>query len=522
MLELFLSEPTWADGNGSDESSAWRKSRLDELEIVIWSLMSSDGRSEARLWLCNTLSSIRSISHRCQRELFVSLLRSMPVKQYLASQLLQLIFEKWPQKVGPIIAKRSKKLENFFKGNPRRILQWFSNFSESGYSEHGKGAKALSRFAFVNRDICWEELEWKGKHGQSPAMVATKPHYFLDLDVQRTVENFLEYVPEFWSSQEFSESLKDGEILLIDTRFFIDMFIDLMYNKELGEVWKVVEDFLMEESFSFLCSHLLIILEEQDLHLFLDLIPKYMEPRSGFLGFRNASEWFEIILSKYSASISIDQLLLLNAVTTQGRRLLRLVQEEGSKGDMVKIKNLVSQLCNPPSHGHDFVLLMEEGFKKKPLELIKWLGVQSWALHFRLLEEFHSPETWESLFISNGIGFRESDKYAILHDEFVEDYGSDRNERSSIGLKSKKGRKKRRKRRRDHDPAENYENEKLDVNLSSNMLAMPSKAGDWLLSIDDYSTTWSSVSSELIFHKIRLNFFSLYTMVYIAMTFYCS
>lgn len=57
-----------------------------------------------------------------------------------------------------------------------RILQWFSSFSGAVDVEHGKGAKALSQFAFVNRDICWEELEWKGKHGQLPAMVATKPH----------------------------------------------------------------------------------------------------------------------------------------------------------------------------------------------------------------------------------------------------------------------------------------------------------------------------------------------------------
>lgn len=85
-------------------------------------------------------------------------------------------------------------------GNPKRIMQWFSNFANGGGLDHKKGAKALSQFAFVNRDICWEELEWKGKHGQSPAVVATKPHYFLDLDVQRTVENFLDNVPEFWSS----------------------------------------------------------------------------------------------------------------------------------------------------------------------------------------------------------------------------------------------------------------------------------------------------------------------------------
>lgn len=116
MLQLFLCEPSWGDNNANDESYMRRRSLLDELESVIWSLMSSGGRSEARLWLCNTLSGISSINPRRQRDLFVSLLRSKPTKWHLASQLLQLIFEKQPQKMGTVIAKRSHKLENFFKG----------------------------------------------------------------------------------------------------------------------------------------------------------------------------------------------------------------------------------------------------------------------------------------------------------------------------------------------------------------------------------------------------------------------
>ncbi|KAL0389205.1 UNVERIFIED_CONTAM: hypothetical protein Scaly_0277600 [Sesamum calycinum] len=298
--------------------------------------------------------------------------------------------ENQPQKVGPIIAKKSYKLENFFKGNPRRILQWFSNFAGSGDFEHGKGAKALSQFAFVNRDICWEELEWKGKHGQSPAMVATKPHYFLDLDVQRTVENFLEYVPEFGHP---------------------------MSLEELEELWDVIEEFLMEQSFSFLCHHLLIILEEQDFHLFLDLIPKYLKPKSESIASGNASDWLEIVLSKYRGSSTIDQLLLLNAVTNQARQLLRLVREEGSEEEKEKIKNLVFQICDSSSYTNDLAPLMEEVSKRKPLESITRLGVHSWAIHFRLSEELRTPESWESLFISNGIKFRKSDKYTLLHDD---------------------------------------------------------------------------------------------------------
>lgn len=116
MLQLFLCEPTWGDDYGNDESYNRRISLLGELESAIWSCISSVGRSEARLWLCSTLSGISSISPRRQRDLFVNLLRSKPIKWHLASQLLQLIIEKQPQKMGPIIAKKSRKLESFFKG----------------------------------------------------------------------------------------------------------------------------------------------------------------------------------------------------------------------------------------------------------------------------------------------------------------------------------------------------------------------------------------------------------------------
>ncbi|KAL6557235.1 hypothetical protein OROMI_017585 [Orobanche minor] len=493
MLKLFLSEPTWVDSNGKNESYKRIRSLLEELELVIWSLLSSGGRSEARLWLCNTISGISSISPWRQRDMFMNLLRSKPMKRHLASQLLQLIFEKQPQKIGTIIAKKSCKLENFFKGYPGRILQWFSKLPSTGDSKHDQGAKALSQFAFVNRDICWDELEWKGKHGQSPAMVAAKPHYFLDLDVQRTVQNFLEYVPEFWSSPEFSESLKDGNILLIDREYFVNLFIDFMYKDELEEVYKVIEEFLMQQSFSFLCRHLLIILEEQDLNIFLDLIPKYLKRKSESLGFGNTSEWFEIILSEYSGASTIDQLLLLNAVTNQGRQLMRLVQEEGRKEEKEKINNLVFQLCESSSCANDLASVMGEDLKKNPLEFVKMLGVYSWAIHFRLAEVLHNPESWESLFISNGINFCKSEKYALLHDdECSEDCRSDSDGRSSASLKHQKHRKHK-KRKRKFDNAGKYEDELVVYDLSSNRPDLQSKGGDWLLSTDGYSTTWSSV-----------------------------
>ncbi|XP_052208549.1 uncharacterized protein LOC127812195 isoform X2 [Diospyros lotus] len=450
--------------------------------------MSCGGRSEARLWLCNNLSSLKSITPHHYRGLFVKILRSKPLKRSLATQVLQMIFEKHPQKAGSILAKKSHLLEDFFKKNPRRILQWFSNFSNSGNLGHKKGAKALSQFAFVNRDICWEELEWKGKHGQSPAVVATKPHYFLDLDVQRTVENFLENVPEFWSSNEFSDSLEDGEILYIDTKFFVDLFIDLMFKEDSSEVWEVINEFLVEESFSSLCQHLLIILEERDLRVFLESLRGVLNRRIESVDVGNPPDWLEIILLNSNESVSIDHLLLLNAIISQGRQLLRLVHEEEEQEKRATIKDLVMQICTFSSHLSSLAPTIK-GCSTAP---VKWLGILSWAIHYRLSEAFQTPESWESLFTGNGISFCKSNKYELLHhDGFSEDWESDTDERISIRVGQRKREKHRKKRRKNLDD-DNYDIALLDPDTSENRLGLQSRAGSWLLSIDGYTTEWSS------------------------------
>ena len=115
MVHLFLSEPNWNDV-GDNDSTKVRISLLSKLESVVQSFLLSGGRSEARLWLCNTVAGISSISCRHQCELFMDFLKSKPVKHSLASQLLEMIFDKRPQKAGSLISKKSHMLEKFFEG----------------------------------------------------------------------------------------------------------------------------------------------------------------------------------------------------------------------------------------------------------------------------------------------------------------------------------------------------------------------------------------------------------------------
>ena len=354
----------------------------------------------------------------------------------------------------------------------------------------------MSQFAFKYRDICWEELEWKGKHGQSPAMVATKPHYFLDLDIQRTVENFIENVPEFWSSTEFAESVKDGDIFFIDRSFFVHYFINLMYKEDLGDVWEIIDEFLTEQPFSSLCQHLLITLEEQDLRYFLELLRKSLSLGVEFQHFNNITDLFVVVLLKCGATGSIDQILLLNAVTTQCRQLLRLLRDEEALEPQAKINGIVSKISAIPSNANSLTPIFKNTCEMTTVEAIKCLGLQSWVLYYRLSQECKTPESWESVFIDNQIGFRNPNKHALLdHDGPSEEDCSGFDCRHSVRVKNKKKQKARKKRRRKYDSDDCNDDELLDFDSTSPNLDFLSHNRTWLLSTDGYSSAWSSVSS---------------------------
>ncbi|CAG7872446.1 unnamed protein product [Brassica rapa] len=495
MVNLFLSEPKWdADAHNSTNTDVMLP-LLNKLSSHIQSLVTRGARSEARLWLCSALSTL-SISPRRQLNLFMKLLRSKPRKKQLVSQLLQLMFEKRPKKLGSVLAKRSHLLERFFEGNPKRILEWFSEFAFDGGSDHKRGAKALAQFAFANRDICWEELEWRGKHGQSPAVVATKPHYLLDLDVQRTVENFLDNVPDFWSSSEFAESLKDGQILFLDAKFFLDLFIRFMYDEDVSDVWDAVEEFLAEESFSSLTQHLLITLEERDLCRFLELLGDCFDSRvESWDVVGDSSSWLGVVVSRYGGDAEcIDELLLVNSVINQGRQLVRLVRDESGDDEGEMLKETIADVCRGLENGSSFCLIMRELWKMKQTKVIRVLGMLSWTVQFRLSEECQSPDSWESLFRENGIEFRRSSDHSLVsHEGFSEESESDSDGRRRVSKKRhKKGKKKKNRAKKKKKRAIDDEDED-DVLIDDEVLGLTQISRSWLLSTDGFSATWTSV-----------------------------
>jgi hypothetical protein len=499
MVNLFLSEPKWNDDAQKSSNINVILPLLNKLGSQIQSLVTHGARSEARLWLCSALSTI-SISPSKQLNIFMKLLRSKPRKMQFLSQVLTMMFEKRPRKLGFLLAKRSYILEKFFEGNQKRILEWFSEFAYDGGSDHKRGAKALAQFAFANRDICWEELEWRGKHGQSPAVVATKPHYLLDLDVERTIQNFLDNVPEFWSSNEFAESLKDGQILFLDTKFFIDLFIRFMYEEDMYDVWDAVEEFLREESFSSLTQHLLITLEERDLCRFLELLGNYFEPGIESWDSGDSSRWLGVLLSRYVDTESIDELLLLSSIINQGRQLLRLVRDENGNDEGELLKETMAEICRGLENESSFSVILRELSKMKHIQVIKLLGLLSWTIHFRLSEECQTPDSWELLFRENGIEFRRSSDHSLLsYNGFSEESESDSDSRSRVSKKRHKREKKKRKKKKKRafdDDDDRGDDELLDLHSISR---------SWLLSTDGFSATWTSVSCLFFFICVSYN-----------------
>ncbi|CAD6228728.1 unnamed protein product [Miscanthus lutarioriparius] len=491
MVQLFLQVPTEC-GSVNTVAVEERRSLCRNVESIIKSVTKSAGRYEARLWLCATVSLVHSLSHRGQRDLFLDLLEMKNSRRDVAARLLRMIFDKKPKMVGSILARKGHILEEFFRGNPKRIMQWFGHFAVTGESTHKKGAKALSQFAFVNRDMCWEELEWKGKHGQSPAVVATKPHYFRDLDVLQTVENFLEYVPDFWSSDELANSIKDGEILQIDAEYFVDQFLYLMYEENSKDAWHVVEDFLMDEQFSSLCQHLLIHLDEQRLLDFLKSLGKLINPTKQCKELAFPCCWLEVLLSGHCDYISLDDLILLNCVIAKGRQLWRLMKDEEQHEEWGQMEELLKGVNHLTDADH-FAIMKELVGTELP-DALKWIGIQSWVIFCDLSKECKSGDSCESLFSHNKIEFRKADDYSLVqNDEFSISHMPDTDDEDLTGSSHKRRKGNRRRKRHRYESDEDKLDELLELGSSDVKNGVESQRRSWRLSTDGFSASWDIV-----------------------------
>ena len=128
MVFLFAQQPQIGSSSTGDIKE--KLSVLEKIESIISSLIKNGARYEARLWLCSTISAIHSINPSDQHEIFQGLLENKASRKDVAPQLLQMIFQKCPEKIGPIIAKRCSVLKKFFRGNDAQCvnIKYYQSF----------------------------------------------------------------------------------------------------------------------------------------------------------------------------------------------------------------------------------------------------------------------------------------------------------------------------------------------------------------------------------------------------------
>lgn len=131
-------------------------------------------------------------------------------------QLLQLLCDAQPQAVAQLLSKDADFLCSYLTSSPAVTSSWFGHFSLAGIQHFKFGARALANYALTHRTEVWQYLVWAGKHDQAPVAVAGKPHYFAELDIDRTMRQLARHCPEFWCSDELLRSCEGGEWLQLD------------------------------------------------------------------------------------------------------------------------------------------------------------------------------------------------------------------------------------------------------------------------------------------------------------------
>ncbi|WIA18938.1 hypothetical protein OEZ85_003607 [Tetradesmus obliquus] len=105
--------------------------------------------------------------------------------------------------------------------SPATTAAWFGQFSLAGIQHFKHGARALANYALTNRSEVWQLLVWAGKHDQAPVAVAARPHYFAELDVDRTLLALARHCPGFWASEELGRCCSTGEWLQLEPELVV-------------------------------------------------------------------------------------------------------------------------------------------------------------------------------------------------------------------------------------------------------------------------------------------------------------
>jgi hypothetical protein len=383
-------------------------------------------------------------------------------------------------------------------------LEWFQNFAGVGGSDHQLGARALARYAFMHRETYWNELVWKGDRSQAPATVASKPHYFSELNVGETIENFLENVPSFWQSEELRDSLEDGQFIALEVDYFVQELLARMGTDGLSSI---LRGYIAAESFTVLCQRVLPIVTDTQFLEFINGLAvgiyelkkdkarhrdrRDEEKDKDILGKFKETPWLEIVLSAVVEWRTLNDAVVCNACARNGRELCRLMQGEEHEDEARLLNSLVADR-NVYSEDEHWAV-REEYLVLPKWEAVKWLTLDAWLLFYFLSKNTIAPEALETLMTENMIGFLRTSAQPTEDIELLIDARGARSHKERRKSKKRhrhklKGMSRKRKNRKEDADSESGSDvpfETDDINRQSTV--------SWRLSVDNYVITWTKV-----------------------------
>eukprot|EP00890_Picochlorum_soloecismus_P000670 jgi/Picsp_1/1603/NSC_05081-R1_protein len=156
-----------------------------------------------------------------------------------------------------------------------RIATWFDHFSPKGLSHFSHGSYSLAVYSLRERHVCWKWLHWNGGHGQSPATVASKTEYFMDLDIVETISEFAKYQTEFWHSKEFLDQIRGSQVFAsIDPQYWAQHLFKYLAavpsaDLQASDLWTMLIAYISKpSSWRDICNRAATRLSESNLLVF--------------------------------------------------------------------------------------------------------------------------------------------------------------------------------------------------------------------------------------------------------------
>ncbi|GAQ81005.1 hypothetical protein KFL_000680220 [Klebsormidium nitens] len=480
VLALFLT----AAAAAPDKRFAVRRwLLLQRLERILSTLVLKDPQTkkEAKTWLVTSIAKLNPpapseiaaflsfLPKPSRRGSSHSRITDAP-EAFVLHQLALLLCENriTAPRLARLLSRDVDMKKRFFSRDDRRIEAWFSHFAAAVDGEHSFGSKALARYSLRYRDECWEELEWAGSHPQAPGMVATKPHYFSELDVVRTVRNFLKHVPDFWTSDDWRDCVSCGEFLALDPDFFAKTAIDFLVAKSRkgspddevreeeyvrGKLLEILEDFLREESFPTLCQRLLHLASPEGLLSFLERLQE-----SAPINRSRDPQLAAVTDVKWR---SLDDALLCNACAANGRQVVRLLTDDEFLEQRTDLDALVSEASTSGEEA-EFRSFRSELRNRSRATERKWLILESWLLRWRL-SQVSEPEAMQRILEDNGVAFR---TFVDVNRELLPESSGEEATRSNERKRTRRGRKRRKRKSGTHS-SDSDSSEKSERNSHS-------------------------------------------------------